>query len=71
MEKRHVQAQSHLREARKHAVWAENDRVARAPKLTDRERAQLQQYLGLLRGNNPEVFPRGDDGSNEKIAERQ
>jgi len=48
MEKKHLKAKEHLREARNFAKWSENDRKERLPPLTNEQRKQLQSYLDLI-----------------------
>jgi len=57
MDTRHMNATAHLQEAREFASWAEKDRETRAPKLTQEQRRQLQNYLMLMAENNKEVYP--------------
>lgn len=53
----HEEATQHLKESRKFAVWASEDRKKRAPELTDQQRQQLQNYLALMATTNKEVYP--------------
>jgi hypothetical protein len=60
MDRRHDQATEHLRNARQYGSAAALEREERAPQLTAEQRQQLQEYLRLMKDNNPEVYPRGD-----------
>lgn len=66
MDTRHMNATAHLQEAREFATWAEKDRETRAPKLTQDQRRQLQEYLLLMAENNHEVFPKKESGGDTR-----
>mmetsp|Transcript_20065 Transcript_20065/g.43223 ORF Transcript_20065/g.43223 Transcript_20065/m.43223 type:complete len:111 (+) Transcript_20065:72-404(+) len=58
MEKRHLQATEHLKDARKFGQTMAKDREARLPPLTPEQREQMQEYLKLLKQTQPDVYPK-------------
>ncbi|KAL7453829.1 hypothetical protein ACHAWC_005468 [Mediolabrus comicus] len=57
MDRRHIQATEHLRNARQYGSEAAQEREERTPELTSEQRQQLQQYLKLMADNEPEIYP--------------
>ena len=53
----HKEATEHLKESKKFANWASEDRSKRVPPLTSEQRKQLQEYLALMAATNEEVYP--------------
>lgn len=57
MDRRHLAAKEHLKDARKFAQSKAKDRENRLPPLTEEQREQLHDYLRLLAEREPEVYP--------------
>lgn len=57
MDRRHLAATEHLKDARKFAQSKAKDRENRLPPLTEEQREQLHDYLRLLAEREPEVYP--------------
>ncbi|KAL7533565.1 hypothetical protein ACHAXR_008225 [Thalassiosira sp. AJA248-18] len=58
MDRRHLQATEHLRDAREFGSKMARERENRAPPLTAEQKEQLQEYLKLLREKQPDVYPK-------------
>ncbi len=58
MDRRHVQATEHLRNARQYGSDAAMEREERVPQLSPEQREQLQEYLRLMADNKPELYPK-------------
>ncbi|KAL3784701.1 hypothetical protein HJC23_007710 [Cyclotella cryptica] len=57
MERRHLAATEHLKDARQFAQTKAKERENRLPPLTEEQREQLREYLRLLAEREPEVYP--------------
>ena len=58
MDRRHLQATEHLRGAREFGMKMAKEREDNAPTLTPEQKEQLQQYLELLKTQQPDVYPK-------------
>lgn len=47
-QRKQIQGQEHLREAKEFSEWSKKDREARLPKLTEEQREQMRQYLLIV-----------------------
>jgi len=57
MDRRHLQATEHLRNAREYGSKMAREREDRAPPLTPEQKQQLQEYLNLMKETQPDVYP--------------
>jgi len=62
MDRRHHAATEHLRDAREFGSRMAREREERAPPLTPEQREQLQEYLKLMRENQPNLYPEDSGG---------
>jgi|GWRWMinimDraft_9_1066018.scaffolds.fasta_scaffold58144_1 hypothetical protein len=58
MDRKHQQATDHLKGAREFGNKMAQERENSAPSLTPEQKAQLQEYLKLMKGTQPDVYPK-------------